>query len=248
MKLQSKNSLLKQTCGFLMVHKKPGYTSHQVVNGIRKLFNTRKVGHGGTLDPLAEGLLIVGIGKATKYLSCLLNETKEYQTTCQLGLTTNSQDISGKPIETNCFDHITIEKIQKKLQLFQGHIEQIPPMFSAQKVKGQKLYKYARKGVQIERSPKKVQIFKCELLKVSLPFISLSIHCSKGTYIRTLCHDLGESLKTGACMNYLIRNRIGSFSLKQAHTIDQMAQMTDENKFNSLLPLSSIRKIYENNS
>lgn len=248
MSLQYSNDFLKQASGFLLIRKKPSYTSHQVVNGVRRLFDTRKVGHGGTLDPLAEGLLIVGVRKATKYLSCLLNETKEYESICQIGLSTDSQDISGHPLQAQPITtHITLDNVQSALKKLTGEIQQIPPMFSAKKFKGQQLYKYARKGIQVEREPKKVTIFNLEVLQFNNPFISLSIKCSKGTYVRTLCHDLGNLLKTGACMNYLVRHQVGKFSLKQAYTIDQLSQMNLQERVNCLVPVSTIRNLYEKN-
>ena len=185
--------------GIININKDKGYTSHDVVAVLRRVLNIRKIGHTGTLDPDATGVLPVCVGKATKVCDIITDRDKTYEAKVLLGVTTDTLDTSGEILSKNEVD-VSEEDIKEALDCFRGEIEQIPPMYSAIKVDGKKLYEYARAGVEIERKSRKVTIYDIELLDVELPYFSIRVKCSKGTYIRTLCEDLGNALGTGACM------------------------------------------------
>jgi len=206
--------------GFLNVDKPKGMTSHDVVDEIRKLVGREKAGHTGTLDPEATGVLSIAIGKATKVIQ-FLKDGKEYRATMRLGITTDTQDITGKVIAKSEVVNIAEEKIRKVFKNFLGKIEQIPPMVSAVKVKGERLYKLAREGKEVERSKRTVEIYRLDLLNYEPPDITLEVSCSKGTYIRTLCHDVGKILGCGACLKSLRRTRSGIFTLKKSRSLEE---------------------------
>ncbi len=204
--------------GIINVYKEPGFTSHDVVAKLRGILKQKKIGHTGTLDPDAAGVLPVCIGNATKVCDLLTDETKEYEAILHLGITTDTYDLSGKILSENPEKAVMVTKeaLSEVLLSFTGIIEQIPPMYSAIKVGGKKLYELARKGIEVERKPRTVTIEKLELLSGEAPCFRLRIVCSKGTYIRSLCHDIGEALGCGGAMEKLIRTRVGRFKAEDA--------------------------------
>lgn len=228
--------------GFLNILKPPGMTSHDVVQRIRELVPAAKIGHGGTLDPAAAGVLPLLLGKATRLSSYLLEFTKVYRAELKLGITTETQDLSGKITGKKEVPNFTIQDIEQVFQLFKGEIQQIPPMYSAVKQKGKKLYQYAREGKKVEREPRKVFIHSIKLLEFYPPSrILFEVKCSKGTYIRTLCVQIGDFLECGGHMSFLLRKQVGLFSLQEAHTMEQLLDSPSRNKIKEfLLPLDYI--------
>lgn len=212
--------------GFLNVNKPKGMTSHDVVDEIRKLAGRRRVGHTGTLDPEATGVLPIAIGKATKIIQ-FLKEGKEYRATMRLGITTDTQDITGKVTAKNEETNIPEERIREALEKFLGKIEQLPPMVSAVKVRGKRLYKLAREGKDVERPKRTIEIYRLILLDYEPPDITFEVSCSRGTYIRALCHDIGKSLGPGACLKDLLRTKSGIFALEKSHTLEELGRMPD---------------------
>ena len=180
--------------GILNINKPEGITSFDVIRKLKRITGRVKIGHAGTLDPMATGVLPVCIGKATKSIDYIMNESKIYRTVFKLGVSTDTYDREGKVVSTADSSLITLEDINKILPNFRGVIKQIPPMYSALKVQGKRLYEMAREGIEIDRIPREVTIYSLELLSYSHPFLELRICCSKGTYIRSLCRDIGESL------------------------------------------------------
>lgn len=216
--------------GFLNVNKPKGMTSHDVVDEIRKLVGREKVGHTGTLDPEATGALPIAIGRATKIIQ-FLEEGKGYRATMRLGITTDTQDITGKIIAKSEEINIPEERIREVFKNFLGKIEQIPPMVSALKVKGKRLYKLAREGKRVERPKREVKIYNLNLLEYKLPDIIFEVNCSKGTYIRTLCHDMGKALGSGACLKDLVRTKSGIFTLKESHTLEELKKLPNLERY-----------------
>jgi len=208
--------------GVLLVDKAPGMTSHDVVAITRRTLNTRKVGHCGTLDPLATGLLIVVIGRATKIQDLLMAEDKEYVGTMTLGVTTASQDADGEVVETRPVPEFSREQIDAAFAKFHGDFYQLPPMVSAIKKDGVPLYKLARQGKTVEREPRFVHVYAHEVQAVRLPAIDFRVVCSKGFYVRTYAFDIGEDLGCGAHLQSLRRTKSGRFSADQAVTVDQL--------------------------
>jgi len=208
--------------GILLVDKPPGITSYGVVDRLKKKFGLAKVGHGGSLDPMATGLLILLIGKATKKAGRILEGDKEYEAEILLGRVTDTQDISGKVLKENRVVKIKIGDLEKVLQGFRGDIEQIPPMVSALKYRGKRLYRLAREGREVPRRPRPVSIKNLKLTAFRPPYLELKILCSKGTYIRTLAHDLGEALGMGACLSALKRTAVGNFRLDRARPLSEL--------------------------
>jgi tRNA pseudouridine55 synthase len=202
--------------GVLLIDKPSGCTSHDVVDFIRRRFKFRKVGHCGTLDPMATGLLMMVIGKATKVQDLLMAEDKEYQGTLMLGSTTDSQDAQGATLTKQDVPPFTETEIEAAFVQFQGDFYQIPPMVSALKKDGVPLYKLAREGKVVERAPRLVHVFYHKLLEITLPSIRFEIKCSKGFYVRTYCHDIGAKLGCGGHLSQLSRTRSGNFMLKEA--------------------------------
>ncbi len=208
------------------INKPGGLTSFQVVKKIRKHFNIRKVGHAGTLDPSATGVLLILTGKATKNSISLTSLEKEYLAEIELGIETDTNDIDGKIISrSNILYEYCSEEIQNILNQFVGSIEQIPPIYSAIKFKGKPLYKYARRGIKVDLKPRKVQINNIRLLDLRWPIFEINVTCSKGTYIRALARDLGVKLGTGAYLKSLIRTRIGPYRVEEAFCLDDFLQM-----------------------
>ncbi|MFH1782705.1 MAG: tRNA pseudouridine(55) synthase TruB [Candidatus Omnitrophota bacterium] len=208
--------------GILLIDKPKGLTSHTIVSVIRKRFKVKKVGHAGTLDPMATGVLVLLIGKATKLCSSLIQDDKEYIATLSLGKSTDTQDSTGKIVEEKPVDNIDKDIIEETFNSFLGEYLQIPPMTSAKKHKGIKLYKLARRGKVVARCPSKIVIHDIEILEHRLPDISFRVVCSKGTYIRTLCEDIGKRLGYPAHMSSLRRTRSGRFNLKDAFILDNV--------------------------
>jgi tRNA pseudouridine55 synthase len=229
--------------GFLIINKESGMTSHDVVNKIRKTFQTKQVGHTGTLDPNATGVLIVAVGKATKAISYLENDDKIYEAELTLGIITDTEDIWGNVIEEK---EVTVseEKIEQTIKSFIGDIKQVPPMYSALKVNGKKLYELAREGVTIEREARDITIFDIYDIIVTNNKVKFTVHCSKGTYIRTLCKDIGEKLGCGACMSGLNRIKVGGFDIKNSKTIDNI---TENDLIDLEEPLQKYQAIYLEN-
>ncbi len=205
----------------ILIDKEIGYTSFNAVYRIRKITKTKKVGHAGTLDPNASGLLILCTGKKTKQISEYQNFDKVYTGTFIIGKKTASYDSETDIIEENDFSKITSEDISKAAQKFVGKISQIPPMYSAIKKNGKSLYKYARKGIEIARPSREVTIHKFEIMKINLPEIMFRIKCSKGTYIRSIANDFGEALGCGAYLSSLRRTEIGDYSVEDAITLNE---------------------------
>ncbi len=222
--------------GIINVYKEKGYTSHDVVAKLRGILHMKKIGHTGTLDPDAVGVLPVCVGKGTKVCSLLTDRDKTYEAVVKLGVITDTEDMTGEVLEKRPVT-VTEEDIKKILSSFMGEIEQIPPMYSAIKVQGKKLYELAREGKIIERKPRKITIHKIQLLNVNLSEqeFSIRVTCSKGTYIRTLCQDIGEKLGCGAAMKSLVRTRVGSFSIEDAKTLDEI-----EKQGAILLPIEEV--------
>ena len=207
--------------GILNVYKEKGYTSHDVVAKLRGILRQKKIGHTGTLDPEAEGVLPVCLGKATKVCGLLTEKDKVYEAVLLLGRTTDTQDITGTILEEKdaaC----SVELVEAVLKMFEGAQTQIPPMYSALKVNGKKLCDLARAGIEVERKPREITVFSIQIKEIALPRVRMEIHCSKGTYIRTLCHDMGQALGCGGCMESLIRTKAAGFELKDAVKLEEI--------------------------
>lgn len=210
--------------GILNVLKPPNMTSHDVVSVVRKKFNIKKVGHTGTLDPMAVGVLPICIGKATKVVDYIQEKTKTYRAELTLGQITDTQDKWGKVIETRKIN-VSKDTIFNIIKSYIGDIEQIPPMYSALKYKGKKLYELAREGVTIDRKARNVSIYSIIILNITDNKILFDVHCSKGTYIRTLCHDIGLDLGCGAHMSFLARLKSGNFTIENTITIEELQNL-----------------------
>ena len=226
--------------GVIIINKPEGMTSHDVVNKMRRLFSTRRVGHTGTLDPMATGVLVVLIGRAAKAAEYLSSDEKGYLATLRLGTTYDTEDITGTPLVTS--DSIPSEEdVYSTIDTFVGDIKQIPPMYSALKVNGQKLCDLARKGVEIEREARPVTIFSIDTKKGELPTdYTLSVRCSAGTYIRTLCADIGAALGCGGAMATLCRTLAGGFSIDSSHTLEELEALTLDERLSLLIPTESL--------
>lgn len=214
----------------LLIDKNKGKTSFNVVSNIRRIFNIKKVGHAGTLDPAATGLLIVALGKKTKEIYKYQNMPKIYTGVITLGKKTPSMDSETEPIEIKSFDHILENDIEEVRNTFLGEIQQIPPMYSALKHKGKALYKYARKGIDIKREPRTINIYNFEINKIELPNITFKIECSKGTYIRVIADDFGAKLNCGGYLSELRRTQIGEYKVEDALTISELDKKVSLNK------------------
>lgn len=222
----------KELDGVLLVDKPGEHTSHDVVARLRRKLNMKRIGHAGTLDPMATGLMILLIGKATKISQYLISLDKEYEGTVELGKVTDSQDADGEVLETRPVPPLTEAEVLAAMKSFLGDQYQMPPMFSAIKIDGVALYKSARKGVEVEREPRFVRVMSFELTNFALPKFSFKLRCSKGTYVRTIAHDLGQKLGCGAHLAALRRTATDKFNVAQALTLDQI----------EALPLTEIEK------
>lgn len=220
--------------GIINVYKEKGFTSHDVVAKLRGIVKQKKIGHTGTLDPDATGVLPVCLGNATKLCDMLTDKSKEYVTTMRLGFCTDTQDISGEVLDRR---EVTVskEEVQTVIMSFVGRYDQIPPMYSALKVNGKKLYELAREGIEVERRARNIEIISIDILEIKLPDITMKIHCSKGTYIRTLCHDIGLKLGCFATMVALERTKVAGFLLENAHTLSEIETYVKENKLDDIL-------------
>ena len=209
--------------GVLNIRKEKGYTSFDVVAKLRGILHMKKIGHTGTLDPEAEGVLPVVLGKATKLVDLLTEKQKTYEALLHLGLETDTQDMTGTVLEEKPVE-VTEEEVRTVIRSFLGEQQQIPPMYSALKVDGKKLYELAREGKTVERKPRAVQFYEIEIKKIELPYVRFSVTCSKGTYIRTLCHDIGQKLGCGGCMEELLRTRSGNFVWEDSMTLAEVEE------------------------
>lgn len=220
--------------GIINIYKEKGFTSHDVVAKMRGILKQKKIGHTGTLDPDAVGVLPVCMGSATKLCDMLTDRDKEYIAGLRLGVTTDTQDMTGTVLSEQPVT-VTEDEIRDIIRSFEGEYEQIPPMYSALKVNGKKLYELARKGQEVERKPRPVTIYETEILSVELPMIYIRVACSKGTYIRTLCHDIGMKAGCGGAMASLERTKAGSFLKETAITLDELTKLRDADEVSKVL-------------
>lgn len=228
--------------GIILADKPRGWTSHDVVAKLRGVLHEKRIGHSGTLDPMATGLLVVFVGRATRAVEFAESQTKEYLAGIRFGLTTDTLDIEGNVL-TQSGKTVTAEELDAVLPSFTGEIDQIPPMYSALKVDGQRLYALARKGVEVERKPRRVTIFSLERAGESGGDLLLKVRCSKGTYIRTLCADIGEALGAGAAMSSLRRTAAGEFRVEDAKPLDEIIRLAERGEYDSvLLPTDTLFK------
>jgi len=222
--------------GILNVFKPTGITSFDVVRKIRKISNVKKVGHAGTLDPEASGVLPVCIGKATKAIDYIMGDFKIYETELKLGVITDTYDREGKILK-ECEVNSSLDEITLAINSFIGKIKQVPPMYSALKVNGKKLYELARAGIEIERQPRPIVIYDIDITDITIPYIKFRVKCSKGTYIRSLCYDIGEKLKCGGMMWNLQRTATGQFHIDNAINVNEL---NEENINKYIMPIETI--------
>ncbi len=232
--------MMTEPDGILLVNKHAGVTSHDIVYKIRRLYGTKKVGHAGTLDPMATGVLVVLVGRTAKASEYIGHDRKRYRAVLRLGLTTDTEDTTGKVL-TTCENLPTFENLLPVLPSFTGRIRQIPPMYSALKVDGRKLVDLARRGITVEREAREIEIFSLTAVATDSPadFI-LDVDCSGGTYIRTLCADIGKALGCGGVMADLCRTSSGGFNLADAHSIAELEEMNEEKRLSLLLPTEGL--------
>ena len=226
--------------GILNVYKEAGYTSHDVVAKLRGICRQKKIGHTGTLDPEAVGVLPVCLGSGTKLCDMLTDKSKEYEAVLLLGQVTDTQDVTGTVLEEH---EVTVDEEQavEAIRSFVGAYEQIPPMYSALKVNGKRLYELARAGKEVERKGRPVEIHSIEILSVSLPEITFRVACSKGTYIRTLCHDIGQKLGCGGTMKSLKRTRVGIFTIDGALKLSQLEELAAQGRLEeNVIPVEAM--------
>ncbi len=226
--------------GILLVDKPEDWTSHDVVNCVRRRFGLKKTGHCGTLDPIATGLLVLLLGRATKLSDRFINHDKVYSGTMRLGVETSTQDRAGEVIGTHDFSSITESTVRQVAARFVGEQQQTPPMVSAVKIGGQKLYQLARKGLEVERQSRTISIYELTIESVNLPDVDFCLHCSKGTYVRTLCADIGQILGCGAHVHRLRRLRSGPFEVERAISMEQIKQWEREDVFQAMIPLPKL--------
>ena len=221
--------------GIINVYKEKGFTSHDVVAKLRGIVGQKKIGHTGTLDPDAVGVLPVCLGRATKVCDLLTDKDKVYEAVLLLGKETDTQDTSGEVLVAKDTSQLTEEQVREAIFSFVGDYEQIPPMYSALKVNGKKLYELAREGKVVERKARPVKILDIQILEMNLPRVRMTVACSKGTYIRTLCHDIGQKLFCGGCMEELIRTKVSCFEIKESLTLDEIRNKKDEGTLEEVL-------------
>ncbi len=220
--------------GIINVYKEAGFTSHDVVARLRGICKQKKIGHTGTLDPDAVGVLPVCLGNGTRLCDLLADRTKEYIALLRLGTVTDTQDSSGRVLEEKPAD-MPPERVREVIASFEGSSMQIPPMYSALKVNGKKLYELARKGVEVERRARPITIYSLEILEEAHPEYTFRVECSKGTYIRTLCHDIGQALGCGGLMAALKRTRVGEFGIENAHSLTELQSLADEGRLSEVI-------------
>lgn len=232
--------------GVLNIYKEKGYTSHDVVAKLRGIVGQKKIGHTGTLDPDAVGVLPVCLGKATKLCDMLTDKNKTYETVMLLGTVTDTQDTSGEVLEKHDWASLDDDTIRNAVLSFLGDYMQVPPMYSALKVNGKKLYELAREGIEIERKARPVKIYDIQIKDIDNPRVRMEVSCSKGTYIRTLCHDIGEKLGCGACMQQLIRTKVSRFRIDESLTLEQIAKFKENGQLEQVLvPIDEMFAEYE---
>ena len=227
--------------GIVIIDKPQGWTSQDVTARLRRVFNTRRIGHGGTLDPMATGVLPVFVGRGTRGVEFFEHAEKIYETVLRPGMTTDTEDITGTVL-TQTEVNVTAEMVEAVLPQFRGDIMQVPPMYSALKVDGQKLYDLARKGKEVERQPRPITIHELTLLGVEEDGIHLRVHCSKGTYIRTLCKDIGQALGCGGCMAALRRVQAGEYTISESVPLMELLETAEPEKY--LRPVDTMFRNY----
>ena len=210
--------------GVIVIRKEKGFTSHDVVAKLRGILHMKKIGHTGTLDPDAEGVLPVALGKATRLVDMITDKEKTYEAVMRLGVVTDTQDMSGTVLSQTTELSVTEEELCTVVSSFVGDYMQVPPMYSALKVNGKKLYELAREGKTVERKPRPVHFYEIEILDISFPLVRFRVTCSKGTYIRTLCNDIGEKLGCGGAMEELLRTQSGNFTLEESMRLSQVEE------------------------
>ncbi|MCH5281044.1 MAG: tRNA pseudouridine(55) synthase TruB [Lachnospiraceae bacterium] len=220
--------------GVIIVKKEKGFTSHDVVAKLRGIVKQKKIGHTGTLDPEAEGVLPVCLGNATKLCDILTDKTKEYVAELLLGITTDTQDMTGRILAEREVQ-ADEKQVEEAILSFLGSSLQVPPMYSALKINGKKLYELAREGKEVERKPRPIEVYELQILSMDLPVVKFRVLCSKGTYIRSLCADIGEKLSCGGCMKSLMRTKAGEFSIEDAHTLSQIEEKRDTGHLDELV-------------
>ena len=220
--------------GILNIYKEPGFTSFDVVAKLRGILKQKKIGHTGTLDPAAQGVLPVCLGKATKLCELITDGYKTYEAVMLLGTVTDTLDMEGSVLKRHDVT-CSPDEVTKTVMSFAGKIEQIPPMYSALKVNGQRLYELARQGVTVERKKRSIEIYNIDIISIELPRVVFSVTCAKGTYIRTLCDDIGEKLGCGACMESLKRTASGRFKIEDAHRLSEIQSLVDNGKLDEVL-------------
>ena len=229
--------MAEEVNGIINVYKEAGFTSHDVVAKLRGILHQKKIGHTGTLDPAATGVLPVCCGKATKVCELLTDKEKSYRAVCKLGVITDTQDTTGTVLQTKDISGVTQDELSDTIQSFVGDIMQIPPMYSAIKVGGRKLYELAREGKEIERKPRPDTIYAIDIKDIDLEngSFTMDVTCSKGTYIRTLCHDIGEKLGCHGCMDKLLRTRVERFCVEDSLTLSQIETIRDEERLEEII-------------
>lgn len=236
--------------GILLLDKRLGISSNKALQEVKRLYNANKAGHTGSLDPLATGLLPICFGEATKVSGMMLNDDKRYQVIVQLGIKTDTGDLEGRLVETKPIPELSIETVQSILKKFTGAIEQVPPMYSALKQNGKKLYELAREGITVDRKARCITIFELKLLSIGKDTLELEVYCSKGTYIRSLAEDIGDVLGCGATVQALRRIQSGVFSIDQAKSLEQLQALDDRQLMANLIavdvPLNSIPSVQLN--
>jgi tRNA pseudouridine55 synthase len=229
--------------GVLLVDKAEGMTSHDVVALARRKLGTKKIGHCGTLDPIATGLLLLTVGRGTKVQDLLMSEDKEYVGTFVLGIATDTQDREGQAIQERPVPALTEQQIREAFDKFRGDFYQLPPMVSAKKHGGVPLYKLARQGKTVEREPRLIHVYRYTIDRIALPEVDFSVLCSKGFYVRTYVHDIGEALGCGAHLKSLRRTKSGRFDVAQAITVDEIKNATSEEILKRMLSLPEVSRM-----
>ena len=231
--------------GIINVYKEKGYTSFDVVAKMRGILGQKKVGHTGTLDPEAEGVLPVCAGKGTKLCDMLTDHDKTYRATLLLGIDTDTQDTTGTVLAKKSTEGLSEEAVREAILSFIGNYDQIPPMYSALKVNGRKLCDLAREGIVVERKARPVTIYDIRIEEICLPEVVMTVSCSKGTYIRTLCHDIGEKLSVGGCMKTLLRTKVDRFLIEDSLTLAELQKRKDEVRLSeAVLPIETVFASY----
>ena len=231
--------------GIINVYKEKGYTSFDVVARMRGICGQKKIGHTGTLDPDAEGVLPVCLGKATKVCDMLTDSDKVYRAVMQLGVETDTQDMTGTVLKIGETSELTETEVRETILGFQGEILQVPPMYSALKVNGKKLCDLARAGVTVERKARPVTIYEIQVESVELPYVTMTVSCSKGTYIRTLCHDIGQKLGCGAAMKSLVRIQAAGYRIEDAYKLDKLQEFKEAGTLKDVVtPIEHVFEVY----